>query len=140
MEIILYEKNIKKVIKDFYKNNYILKSCKVDFYTENVQDRLKEVDLFYNGELHYNVLFKTIIKGKITDKLGNNNKFIEELDIEATKDLLNEALNERFDAKGLTLGFRYTINDYLGGLDVNFDHALVDIEKKSLKQKVFVKK
>ena len=139
MEIVLYEKNIKKLIKDYYKKNYVLKTCKIDFHTENVQDRLKEVDLFYNGELHYNVLFKTVIKGKINDKLGKKNKFIEELDIEATKDLLSTALNERFDAKDLSLGFRYTINDYLGGLDVNFDHACVDVEKKSL-EKTYVKK
>ena len=134
MEIILENKEAKKLIKKYYRDNYSIKTCKVKMEAQNIQDRIKEIDLFSHDDFFYNVVLNTTISGKMIDNNGKVNKYVEHLDEEGTKSIICTALEEQYDVNYIKCGYKF-VKEVIGGdLEAKLIHFLVDIDKKNIKK------
>ena len=130
MKIQLNKKELKDLIKKYYENTLSAKDCKVRLSASNVLDKIKCVEVFRDKDtVFYSTIFRTIVTGKIETIRGNYNRFIEERDVEGTKDIIRNALASEYNysAGDVNIEAQYTNNNN-GGYDVNILGANICVD------------
>ena len=136
MKIQLNKKELKNLIKKYYENTLSAKDCKVRLSASNVLDKIKCVEVFRDKDtVFYSTIFRTIVTGKIETIRGNYNRFIEERDVEGTKDIIRNALASEYNysAGDVNIEAQYTNNNN-GGYDVNILGANICVDQKILRR------
>lgn len=133
IQINVDTRQLASMIKKYYVETCQCKSCSVEFVARNIKDRLKELDLFHSDNNYYSHMFKTIVRGKIEDNNGNVHKYKEELDLNATKEVIANAISSQFgfDADTVSIAAVHNKNRD-GGFDINIVGASCTINKKLL--------
>lgn len=130
MEIIITNNDVSYMVKEYYRKYYDIKSCKVKITTENIKDKLKEIDLFHREDMYYNILFKANITGWILDSMGNSYRYEETLNERSVKDIVKGYLSKEYDVKELKFGYKFVNNNNSPTMLVHFSHAKANIELK----------
>ena len=125
VKIHLDKNELKKLIKKYYINNF-----------SAVIDKIKCVEVFRDSEsVFYSTAYKTIVTGKIETIRGNYNRFVDERDIEGTKEIIRNALATEYNysTSDVSIGARYDDNRN-GGFDVTILGAECTVDQKILKR------
>lgn len=136
IKIQLNTKELKDLIKKYYENTLCAKDCKVKMSASNILDRIKCVEVFRdNDTVFYSTVYKTIVTGKIETIRGNYNRFIEERDVEGTKEIIRNALASEYNysTTDVNIEAQYTDNKN-GGFDVNILGANASVDQKILRR------
>ena len=136
MEIILENKDIKKLVKNYYKEQYGVKHPRVKLICENVRDKSQELDLFHHDDVYYNIFFRAEVRGTVTDHDKKRYKLDTTISEEKLRHIVKEELSKDFNVDDLKFGFQVYDPNNIAGVEVNFVKAKATVYRKIDIQKV----
>lgn len=136
MEIILQNKDIKRHVKNYYKEQYGVKHPRVNLICENVRDKSQELDLFHHDDVYYNIFFRAHIKGIVTDHDKKRYKLDTMISEEKLRHIVREELSKDFDVEDLKFGFQVYDPNNVAGVLINFVEAKAQVTNKEEKKLV----
>lgn len=132
MQVILNNKQIIKLIKKHYINQYDVKNCRVSIQAEDIKDKLQEIDLFHYENNYYNIFIRTIITGKIPDKEGVYHEFEEVLNETGLRRMILDSIDNKFTVNDLKFQCQFIEDGTINNQQINFLHAKLEIEKEKV--------
>ncbi len=134
MEIILSKKEIKGIVKKYYKDYYNIKFCKVQMEANSIKDKLKEIDLFHSEDSYYNMRLNTKVTGLLVDRKGRNYRFESDLNEKSVSEIIKKHFASEYDLDNMK--FEYSCSEDTWSnqrMKFYFEHARFDLNKKAIK-------
>lgn len=140
MEIFLENRDIKRHVKNYYKEHYGVKHVRVKLISESVRDRIQEIDLFHHEDVYFNIFFYAQVSGLVVDENKKFYKMKTTVNEETLRGIVKSELSKEFDVQDLKFGYRIYDNHQEPGVEINFMRAKANVEPKDKDQKVLIVK
>lgn len=135
MEIILENKDIKRHVKNYFKEHYGVRRVRVQLISENVRDRIQELDLFHHDDIYFNIFFRAKVTGLVVDQNKKTYKLDTVVGEENLRSIVRSELSKDFDVQDLKFGYQIYDENTEPGIHINFLRAKAKVEKKQEFQK-----
>lgn len=136
MEIFLENKDIKKHVKNYYKEHYGVKHLHVKLISESVRDRIQEIDLFHHEDVYFNIFFRAEVSGVVVDEKKKAYKMKTTINEESLRGIVKSELSKDFEVQDLKFGYRIYDDHQEPGIEINFMRAKATVEPKNQLQKI----
>lgn len=134
MEIVLSKKEIKGIVKKYYKDVYNIKFCRVQMQANSIKDKFKEIDLFHSDDSYYNMRLITKVSGFLENNKGKNYKFEADLNEKKVSDIIKNHFSDKYDLDNMKFEYSCTEDSWSNKrMNFYFEHARFDISRKDIK-------